>query len=325
MSASPIVVNLRSVGAGLKGGVPRYVSEVVGRLPRLETLKPSRVPASGPMGHLWEQAVLPARIGRGQLLWSPGNFGPVVHGHQVVSIYDLSPIDHPEWFGRQYATLFRAIVPVVARRALHVITISEFSKERIVDRLDIPADSITVAEPGVSNVFTADQQVERGNDIVVLAGPDPRKNLDRVLQAFGRVADDLPHVRLLVVTGKRASGVFAPTALDNHANVVAITDPTDDELVQLYRSARAVVSVPLYEGYGLPAAEALASGAPLIVSDIAAHDHARAAAIAVVDPTDVGAIAEAMLLDEDGSDPSRPIRRWGQTASVIQESLDRFC
>lgn len=317
------VVNVRAAG-GLHGGVPRYITEVTRRLPDLPRINPPRSMVRGVAGHAWEQTILPLRLRRGQTLWSPANFGPLAVRNQVLSIYDLSPIDHPEWFGDRYARLFTWMVPRLAGRVAHVITISEFSRQRIIDELGVSDASITIAPPGVSTVFEPGVPGERTGDIVVVAGPDPRKNLDRVLAAWKQVRSSLPDARLVVITGRRSDGVFGPTPDVSAERVVAVADPSDAELTHRYRTAAAVVSVPLYEGFGLPAAEALACGTPLIVSDIPAHDHARAHAGAVVDPTDVTAIADALRsigsmtvgVPEGWTRPS-----WDTTADIVGRVL----
>lgn len=319
-----VVVNLRCTAAGLAGGIPRYVTEVVGRLDGIRTVAPDSTIASGPVGHLWEQTVLPARLGRGETLWSPANFGPFVVRSQVLSIYDLSPIDHPEWFGDRYVQVFRNVVPRLAPRVRRVVTISPFSRERIIERLGVDPDRVVVAGPGVSDVFCPDPTVGRGDDLLVISGPDPRKNLGRILAAWERVASRRPRSRLVVVSGARAKGVFAPTIDRLPERVDVVSDVSDAELADLYRRAAMVISVPLYEGFGLPAAEALGCCSPLVLSDIPAHQHARTHAAALVDPTDVDAIADAMASDLVA--PSlvgwqRP--DWADTAAIVDDALHR--
>jgi hypothetical protein len=100
--SSEIVVNGRFQGRPFTG-VERYASEVLRCLgPGIKTIRPTNA-ASGLRGHAWEQFLLPRKLEENQLLWSPANTGPLAVRNQVVTIHDLSVLDHPEWFAARFS------------------------------------------------------------------------------------------------------------------------------------------------------------------------------------------------------------------------------
>src|SRR6267142_795408 len=131
-------------------GVQRYVREMSLKLSsEMVILKPSQIWAHGARGHLWEQVYLPRLCDR-RLLWSPGNTGPLCRDNQVVTIHDASTLDCPEWFERRFAAFYGWLLPRLARRVRAIITVSAFSKERLIARLGISETKIHVVANGLS-------------------------------------------------------------------------------------------------------------------------------------------------------------------------------
>jgi len=144
-----IVCNIRTLRASITG-VQRYTLEILKRLPgTIQTVEPPRS-MSAQWGHLWEQTVLPLRA-RGHLLWSPAGTGPVALANQIVTVHDIAPLDCPEGyspaFRRWYAYLWRHLLP----RVRGLISVSEFTKRRLIEEFGLPADSIHVTPLGVDH------------------------------------------------------------------------------------------------------------------------------------------------------------------------------
>jgi glycosyltransferase involved in cell wall biosynthesis len=138
-------------------GVQRYVRELSRNLSKeLRTLKPDPAWAHGTCGHLWEQLYLPRLCDR-RLLWSPGNTGPLACENQVVTIHDASTLDHPEWFEPKFAALYGWLLPRLAWRVRGIITVSAFSKERLVSLLRVAESKIHVVPNGLSEEFRPKQ------------------------------------------------------------------------------------------------------------------------------------------------------------------------
>src|SRR6267154_3859549 len=271
MNSRGIVVNLRSQGAGLTG-VQRYSQELCARLNRgIDTVTPRR-PLHGIAGHLWEQTGLPVRVAT-RLLWSPANTGPLAVERQVLTIHDVAPLDHPEWFESKFATWYGWMIPALARRVRCLITVSEFSKRRLVLNTGIDESRVHVIPNGVSerfhprNIDTIREVLTRlrvptERYVLTLGSIEPRKNLSRLLEAWRISAPRLPDDVWLVIAGAQGKGhIFAMTQLGEiPLRVYSTGFVQDEDLPALYSGAMAMVYPSIYEGFGLPVLEAMAAG-----------------------------------------------------------------
>src|SRR5271165_1332233 len=164
-------VNLRTLGYRITG-VQRYLLSLLPHMPsRLDAVKPSQA-LQGIKGHVWEQLYLPTLLKR-RLLWSPGNTGPVGVSRQVLTVHDASSLDHPEWFERKFALWYGALLPRLVRKVRAIITVSNFSRERIVQLTGVRPEAVHVISNGVEPRFRpADQErVEQVKARFDLQGP----------------------------------------------------------------------------------------------------------------------------------------------------------
>jgi glycosyltransferase involved in cell wall biosynthesis len=198
----------------------------------------------------------------------------------VVTVHDLAVLRHPEWFNRWTRGYSRVAVPRVVRAARRVIAVSEFTKRELVSLLGTPPDKIRVIPNAVEDVFTADGPRADGDYVLAVGTLEPRKNLARIAAAVD--------VELRVVGARGWGGVEPPR------DVTWLGDVSDEELAALYRGARCLVYASLYEGFGIPVAEALACGCPVVTSrDSPMAELARDRAV-YVDPYDVGSIRDGI-------------------------------
>jgi len=300
------VVNTRNLGSPTTG-VQRYTLELLARWGNsIERISPSR-PLRGLLGHAWEQLILPARLGN-RLLFSPSNTGPLAVRRQVVTLQDLAWMDHPEWLNPWFARWYRFLFPRLARRVSHVVTVSNFTKGRIVDRIDLPEDRIAVVYPGVDLRFRpqSSELVAHTRAALGIPGPryvlyvgslEPRKNLARLLHAWQSIEADVGKDIWLVVGGAVGKRHIFPSddhyeSLPPRAHLAGYIP--DSLLPGLYAGSIAFVYPSLYEGFGLPLLEAMACGTPVIASDRTAMPEAAGGAAALIDPYDVEALAKAM-------------------------------
>ena len=189
----------------------------------------------------------------------------------VVTVHDLAVLKHPEWFNRWTATYSRIAVPRVLHAASRVIAVSEFTKRE----LAAYGVDATVIPNAVEDVFTPDGPRADGDYVLAVGTLEPRKNLERIAEAV--------EGELRVVGARGWGGVDPPK------HVTWLGDVPDDELARLYRGARCLVYASLYEGFGIPVAEALACGCPVVTSrDSPMAELAPEAAL--VDPYDVASI-----------------------------------
>jgi glycosyltransferase involved in cell wall biosynthesis len=225
----------------------------------------------------------------------------------VVTVHDLAVLRQPRWFNRWTATYSRVAVPRVLGAASRIIAVSEFTKREVLSLLGLPEERIRVVPNGVEEVFTADGPRADGDFVLAVGTLEPRKNLSRIAAAAP--------CELRVVGARGWGGVDPP------ANVTWLGDVPDDELAALYRGARCLVYASLYEGFGIPVAEALACGCPIVTSrDSAMVEIARDDAT-YVDPRSVESIRDGI---ERATPPApRRIASWAdvaeRTRSVYEE------
>jgi glycosyltransferase involved in cell wall biosynthesis len=313
-------VNLRTLGHRITG-VQRYLLSLLPHMPaRLNAVKPSQ-PLQGIKGHLWEQFYLPTQL-KHRLLWSPGNTGPLGVGRQVLTAHDAATLDHPEWFERKFALWYAAMLPRLIRKVRAVITVSQFSKERIVRLTGVEPASVHVIYNGVDLRFHPVEpdkvrqirtDLDLENPYILFVGSlEPRKNLKTLLEAWRLGSFD---GATLAVVGA-SSQLFQKLQFDSIPKGVRLLGPVeDDRLPALYSGAAGFVYTSIYEGFGLPPLEALACGCPVAVSDIPALREVCGEAAVYFDPFSPKEISCRLewLLQLDG----------GQRASLAERGMQR--
>ena len=195
----------------------------------------------------------------------------------VVTLHDLALVRHPELFPRWHRLSGRVGIGPVARAADRVLAVSEFTKRETVELLDVPEERVTVIGNAVEPVFAPDGPAAEGDYVLAVGTLEPRKNLQRIVEAAARAG-----VELRVVGAPGWGGVETPGR---------VGEVSDDELAALYRGARCLVFPSLYEGFGIPVLEAMASGTPVVTSKGGATEEVAGGAAVLVDPLNAEAIA----------------------------------
>jgi glycosyltransferase involved in cell wall biosynthesis len=220
----------------------------------------------------------------------------------VVTVHDLGVIREPAWFNRWTRTYSRFAVPRVLRAAGRVIAVSDFTKRELVELLGVAETKIRVVPNAVEDVFTPDGPRAEGDYVLAVGTLEPRKNLARIAEAVD--------AELRVVGARGWGGVDPPR------NVTWLGEVSDDELARLYRGARCLAYASVYEGFGLPVAEALACGCPIVTSEGSAMAEIAGPDATYVDPGDVESIRAGI---ERASAPApRRIASWLDVARATQ-------
>ena len=294
-----VAINARAAVRREIGGVERLAREMAQRLPEL---RPDvyRVIAPRPRlahraGHLWEQAVLPALARGADLIYSPANLAPVASSRNAVVIHDVAALRHPEWYRPAYVRYQRTMLPLIARRARLVITVSEFSKRELIDMLDVPAERIAVVPNGVDERFTPAADIASARSRLGLNRPYvlavgthiARKNLAVLEPAAHRLAEGGVE---LVHAGSGRGYMRAEQA--GHLRELGYVD--EQLLPGLYAGALALAMPSLYEGFGLPCLEAMACGTPVVASNATALPETCGRVALLVEPYDETAFADAL-------------------------------
>ena len=229
----------------------------------------------------------------------------------VTTIHDLAFEHLPETFTRRGKAQLRLTVRRTARHAAHILTVSEFSRQDIINTYRLPLDRITVTHNGCEAQFTPHPALEREAEIIkqkfgiardyllALGSVQPRKNLVRLLRAYARLREQQPEFRLqLVVVGRQLwlyKEVLREIKKQNFAADVIVTGyASDEDLPALYRSAVALVYPSLFEGFGLPPLEAMACGTPVITSNSSSLPEVVGNAALLVNPYEETDLAQAI-------------------------------
>jgi glycosyltransferase involved in cell wall biosynthesis len=251
----------------------------------------------------WYLAALPAKAKRDRLdvLHCPTHRAPARSAVPlVVTFHDLAVLRHPETFNRWTRTYSRLALPRVAKAARRLIAVSEFTKRELIDLLDVPEEKMRVIPNAVGPPFEAQGEAAAGDYVLAVSTLEPRKNLPRLVEAYRRA--HLNGLELLVAG--------APGWGDVHVEgdgIRLLGEVQDDELARLYRGARCVAYVSLYEGFGLPVLEAMACGAPVVAGRNDASEELAGSAAVLVDPLDPGAIAAGLAEAIDRADELRAL------------------
>ncbi len=306
----PLAINGRFYGQPVTG-VQRYAREIIlemdgllrdqGRrgsliLPKGATADPALsfldpVGTGGVSGHLWEQTILPFR--RKAALLNLCNTGPVAVRRQIVCMHDTNVFDEPGSYSRAFRLVYRILMPILARRAALITSVSQASAERLSHHLGIPAGRIPVVPNGHEHAFrwnaTASGLGTRLQGIrpfVLLLGSQAKhKNAAFILrQASALDAMDVD----LVVAGGSAQ-IFSQLQTVDAPNIHRLGYVTDDDLAWLYTHALCLAFPSLSEGFGIPLVEAMALGCPIVSSDRSCLPEICGDAALLADPRDEAA------------------------------------
>ncbi|MDQ4019326.1 MAG: glycosyltransferase family 4 protein [Actinomycetota bacterium] len=258
---------------------------------------------------------------------------PLFRGRSVVTVHDLSFERDPRLLGVRDRVLFRTFVPPSARRAGRVLAVSERTKRDLLEIYRIPEAKVVVIPNGVDPSFMPEGDRYDGQRYVLFVGAlHARKDPLAAVEALGLVGKDL---RLLIAgpdKGDAADVRRTARRLGIEDRVELLGHVPKAELAALYRGAACLVFPSRYEGFGLPALEAMASGTPVVATTAGALPETVGDAAILVEPGSAAALAsgiERALAERDRLIPAGHERArqysWADTArrtlAVYQELL----
>ena len=239
-------------------------------------------------GQGWEMLTLP-RAARDALLVNFCNLAPLLHDNSLVMIHDAQTFLFPEDYSGRQATFYRLLLPLIARRARRILTVSEFSRQSLVKHgvgtlekikvvhngtdhiLDTPADPAILARKGLVS----------GGYVLTLGSTKGYKNIRSVFAAMQpALAANLP----LVVAGGRGEEAYRAAGWNPPEGTLFTGFVSDGELRSLYEGAALFVFPSLTEGFGLPPVEAMHCGAPVVAARAGAMPEVLGDAAVLVNP-----------------------------------------
>jgi glycosyltransferase involved in cell wall biosynthesis len=223
----------------------------------------------------------------------------------IVTIHDILFETHPQFFSSMFFLRSTVLMRLSARRASHVFTVSDFSKQAISSRYHIPLNKISVIPNGVDNnrffPGTKDQNIveRRGfpskGYLLSVGRLEPRKNHVSLLRAYAQLKNKTFPLVIIGQPHFRFEEIFQLVHvldLDDHVHI--LRDVKDKDLPAFYRHAKLFIYPSWAEGFGIPPLEAMASGVPVITSNSTSIPEVVGNAGVLVDPNDIAALAKAM-------------------------------
>jgi glycosyltransferase involved in cell wall biosynthesis len=277
------------------------------------TVQGPKIIDSTPIRVAWEHLCLPrlAKQQRIDLLHGATFVAPLRwYGPTVITIHDLTWFTHPEQHMLHKRNYFQRLIPAAARRAHRIIAITDSTRRDILRILGVPEDKVVTVAYGVDAIFHPADDREQinavrehygmpGSYLLFVGMLEPRKNLVRIIQAYGCLKAEDPALSYrLVMAGNRGWGYEEArrevARLGLESDVIFTGPMPHDELPALFSGAELFVYPSLYEGFGLPPLEAMACGTPVITSNVSSLPEVVGDAALLVDPLDVGELAKAM-------------------------------
>ena len=340
-----IAINGKYLGAPLNGvhrTAALYSRELLARRGDAELVAPIPLPEGTPLdeaghnrvrvvrgalgaGQGWEMITLP-RATRKQLLVNFCNLGPLLHSRSVVMIHDAQTFLHPDDYTGRQATAYRALLPMIGRRAALVLTVSDFSKRSLAEHGVAKAENIAVVHNGTDHILAVEPDIGvldrlglTGRPFAMTLGSTKRyKNMSCLFSAFSSDDVGMP----LVVAGGPGREAYAADHGKIPQSTVFAGHVSDAELRALYAAATVFLFPSLTEGFGLPPVEAMQCGCPVVAADAGAMPEICGDGAMLVDPRRPGDWHEATrVLCGDADRRARLARRGAERA--LHFSWDR--
>jgi alpha-1,3-rhamnosyl/mannosyltransferase len=254
---------------------------------------------------------------REYIYWEPNYTLLPLENRAAVTIHDLSHIHFPQFHPQERVALLDKSLEISIEKSQRIIAVSEYTRQDIINNFGVSEDKIDIVAPAVSDAFRATHSAEKcqmvakkyslpTNFILSVATLEPRKNISGLLQAFGKLPKALRTRFPLVLVGARGwlneenDKLLAPLLRNSEA--IRLGYVAQEDLPVIYSLATCMAYVSFFEGYGMPIAEAMASGTAVITSNNSSMPEVASGCALMVEPNDIDSIMlslQRMLEDNE--------------------------
>jgi len=267
---------------------------------------------------------------------------------QLGVIHDLNFEHYPQDLPKTARAYYKKYFPLFSKKASHLITVSQFSKQDIVTEYNVDEKKITVAHNGASDKFkplseikqlAVKKQYSNGIDYLVYVGAlHARKNTERLFQAFNKFKTVSNSNIKLIIVGEKLFKSEKDTSdfenLNHKSDIIFTGHLPIEEVVKVVASAKALILVSYFEGFGIPLVEAMSCGVPVITANVTSLPEVVSDCGLLVDPFSVDDIANAMntlienealqkSLSEKGLERAKQFS-WQKSSEIIWEQIEKL-
>ena len=244
-------------------------------------------------------------------LFCPAHTIPLAHPYKTfTTLHDVGFEDYPELYDPLSRWYHKISARVAVKKAYHIFTVSEFSKERIIENYSCPQDKITVTYLGIATKRSAEQNVAifkkydliENKYLLFIGRLEPKKNILNIVRAYEMAHTDMP----LVLAGRKINIKDVEEYLSGRPELqkkIKFLDYfAESDKAGLYQGAAIFLFPTLYEGFGLPILEAQALGVPVITSNTASNEEIAGQGAVIVDPEshyDISQAIQKLLENEE--------------------------
>jgi glycosyltransferase involved in cell wall biosynthesis len=254
-------------------GVQRYANNIINNFDADFKYKLIKSIHKNPtLLHLSEQLITPL-LYRNKLVWSPTHMASIFLNRSIITVHDLLPIDCPQYFNKRVVNYYNFILPKLIKNSIHLFTVSNFTKKRIIDKYGISENKITVTYN--ASVFDNSKFYNNNNFIIIKNKLQIKNKYFLVVGNIGKHKNSFNLIEHFIKTNFDANLIFIGKLPNEHEiffkyliskdkRIIHLTNINDETLANFYLNACATILYSFYEGFGIPLLEANSLGCPVI-------------------------------------------------------------